>query len=116
MCTFKKYFEYTMRTCGCGIPYIILEGTEEDYKKIKSKAAKLSKYQFSWYIERITPHIEKMIEAKKGNIDIKYFKNFIQKDEVTEYIPHSGRAREHQVDEISGWFLSFFAYLNKVDK
>ena len=58
----------------------------------------------------------KKIAAKEGKIDIKYFKNFIQKDEVTEYIPHSGRVWEHQVDEISGWFLSFFAYLNKVDK
>ena len=105
-----------MRTAGCGIPYIILEGTAEDYKKIKSKAAELSKYQFSWYIDRITPHIEKMIEAKEGKIDTKYFKNFIQKDEVTEYIPHSGRPKKSSVDEISGWFLSFFAYYNKVDE
>lgn len=116
MCAFKKYFEYKMRTAGCGIPYIILEGTAEDYKKIKSKADKLSKYQFSWYIDRIIPHIEKMIKAKEGKIDINYFKNIIQKDEVTEYIPHSGRAKKHQVDEIYGWFLSFFAYLNKVDE
>ena len=116
MCAFKKYFEYKMRTAGCGIPYIILEGTVEDYKKIKSKAAELSKYQFSWYIDRITPHIEKMIEAKEGKIDTKYFKNFIQKDEVTEYIPHSGRPEKSSVDEISGWFLSFFAYYNKVDE
>ena len=33
ICAFKKYFEYTMRTYGYGIPYIILEGTAEDYKK-----------------------------------------------------------------------------------
>ena len=94
MCAFKKYFEYKYRTAGCGIPYIILEGTVEDYRKIKSKAAKLSKYQFNWYIDRIIPHIDKMIEAKEGKIDIKYFKNFIQKDEVTELIPHSGRPKK----------------------
>ena len=116
MCVFKKYFEYKRRTAGCGIPYITLEGTAEDYKKIKSKAAKLSKYQFSWYIDRITPHIEKMIEAKEGKIDTQYFKNFIQKDEVIEYTPHSGRPKKSQVDKISGWFLSFFAYYNKVDE
>ena len=116
MCAFKKYFEYKIRKAGCGIPYIILEGTTEDYKKIKSKAAQLSKYQFSWYIDRITPHIEEMIKAKEGKIDINYFKNIIQKDEVTEYIPHSGRPKESQVDEIYGWFLSFFAYLNKADE
>ena len=116
MCAFKKYFEYKMRKAGCGIPYIILEGTAEDYRKIKSKAAKLKKYQFNWYIDRITPHIEKMIEAKEGKINIKYFKNIIQKDEVTELIPHSGRPKQQSVDEIYGWFLSFFAYFNKADK
>ena len=44
-----------------------------------------------------------MIEAKEGKIDIKFFKNIIQKDEVTELIPHSGRPKKSQVDEISGW-------------
>ena len=57
-----------------------------------------------------------MIEAKEGKIDIKFFKNIIQKDEVTELIPHSGRPEKSSVDEISGWFLSFFAYYNKVDE
>ena len=45
-----------------------------------------------------------MIEAKEGKIDIKFFKNIIQKDEVTELIPHSRRAKKSQVDEISGFF------------
>ena len=37
MGAFKKYFSYVMQRCGCGIPYIILEGTADDYKKIISK-------------------------------------------------------------------------------
>ena len=73
MGAFKKYFEYSMSIRGCGIPYIILEGTAEDYEKIKSKAQFLSKYKFSWYIKRIIPHINKMIKAKKGNVDANYF-------------------------------------------
>ena len=36
MGAFKKYFEYHMDLCGCGIPYIILEGTADDYKEIIS--------------------------------------------------------------------------------
>jgi len=32
-----------MNICGCGIPYIILEGTVEDYKIIISKANELRK-------------------------------------------------------------------------
>ena len=68
MGAFKKYFEYHMDLCGCGIPYIILEGTADDYKEIISKAKQLSQYEFYWYIDRIIPHIEKMVEAKEGKI------------------------------------------------
>ena len=58
-----------------------------------------------------------MIEAKEGKIDINYFKNMIQKREVTEQKRGpSGRGRhEVKVDFISGWILNFFAYLKEVD-
>jgi len=80
MNAFKKYFEYEMLgMSGCGIPYIILEGTIQDYEKIISKTKFLEKYDFSWYTKRIIPHIEKMLDAKKGKIDIDFFKNIIQK-------------------------------------
>ena len=77
MGAFKKYFDYEMMCIGCGNPYIILEGTADDYKKILSKAQSLKKYKFEWYIDRIIPHISKMIDAKEGKIDVNYFKSMI---------------------------------------
>ena len=119
MGAFKKYFNYKMNLIICGIPYIILEGTIEDYQKIKEKAKKLSKYEFSWYIDRILPHIEKMIDAKKGNVDINYFKNIIQKNEVSETSinPCDIYGTEHyvKVDYITGWILDFFAYKKNLE-
>ena len=117
MGAFKKYFKYEMHLCGCGIPYIILEGTAEDYEKILEKAKKLEKYNFSWYIKRIIPHIQKMVEAKKGNIDTKYFKNFIQDDKITEYVSGLSGMGGHniQVTIIKGWILNFFAYYSEVE-
>jgi hypothetical protein len=58
-----------------------------------------------------------MLEAKKGKIDIDFFKNIIQKNEVTEWARGlSGVKRyQYQVDKISGWFLHFFAYDSKRD-
>ena len=113
MGAFKKYFDYTMFLCGCGIPYLILEGTAEDYQKIISKAKELSKYKFEWYINKIIPHIEKMVEAKQGKIDVDYFKNMIQSKEETEH--KSGLSGiggyDYKVDHLSGWFLNFFAYI-----
>ena len=113
MGAFKKYFDYTMFLCGCGIPYLILEGTAEDYQKIISKAKELSKYKFEWYINKIIPHIEKMVEAKQGKIDVNYFKNMIQSKEKTEHkrgLSGIG-GYDYKVDHLSGWFLNFFAYI-----
>ena len=116
MGAFKKYFDYEMMLCGCGIPYIILEGTADDYKKILEKAKSLKKYHFGWYIEKILPHIQKMIDAKEGKIDVDYFKNMIQKKEITEqrYGPSGMSKYDVKVDIISGWILNFFAYYKEV--
>ena len=104
-----------MFLCGCGIPYLILEGTAEDYQKIILKAKELSKYKFEWYINKIIPHIEKMVDAKQGKIDVDYFKDMIQSKEETEH--KSGLSGmggyDYKVDHLSGWFLNFFAYINE---
>ena len=115
MGAFKKYFDYDMEECGCGVPYIILEGTAQDYRDIITKAKELEKYDFKWYINRIIPHIEKMIEAKEGKIDVDYFKNMIQKKEVIEqeYRPSGKYPHDVKYDFLSGLFLSFFAYYKK---
>ena len=114
MGAFKKYFDYEMNLCGCGIPYIILEGTADDYKEIISKAKQLSKYDFDWFIKKIIPHIEKMVEAKEGKVDADYFKNIIHKREETQKVwGLSGIYKgEFKFDYISGWILNFFAYFN----
>ena len=111
MGAFKKYFHYRMGICVCGIPYIILEGIADDYQKIKEKAEKLSKYKFDWYINRIIPHIQKMIEAKMGKVDNDYFRNIIIRNEVKGTIKRGClRPKDAMVSEITGWILDFFAY------
>ena len=112
MGAFSKYFDYELFIDECGNPYIILEGTSEDYKKIIEKAKKLKIYEFEWYINRIIPDIEKMIEAKEVNIDVEFFKNFIQKKEIIEMAPApcGDYLVQNKVDYITGWILHFFAY------
>ena len=113
MAAFKKYFNYEMHLMNiCGMPYIILEGTLEDYEKILIKAKGLRKYKFEWYIDRIIPHIQKMIEAKKGKVDYGFFRNIIKNETGTKFkrtgcSPNSIKVK---VDYIEGWILDFFAY------
>ena len=83
-----------------------------------SKAKQLSKYVFDWYINRIIPHIEKMVAAKEGKIDVDYFKNMIQKrEEIEQEEGLSGLGpKDVKYDYISGWFLDFFAYFSSGEK
>ena len=114
MDTFKKYFDYRFNKISCGIPYIILEGTAEDYKKIILKSKNLSKYDFEWYIDRIIPIIQKMVEAKEGNIDINFFKNIILKEEVIERRYKHCNYLNYKINYINGWIVKFFGYI-KID-
>jgi len=123
MNAFKKYFKYKMNIGPsiCGIPYIILEGNAEDYKEILKKINFLKKYDFDWYVDRIIPHINKMIEAKERNINTNYFRSFIQDEKIAETIelgggclpPQFRKKKQIKVDYIKGWFLDFFAYFGK---
>ena len=53
-----------------------------------------------------------MVETKKGNFDINYFKNIVQDNIITELIGElSGRGRHYEKFPIlKGWILDFFAY------
>ena len=74
MGTFKQFFEFQLAIIGCGIPYLILEGTSDDYKKILAKCEALKKFKFEWYTNHTIPCIQKMLEAKEGKIDIDFLK------------------------------------------
>ena len=117
MDSFKKYFNYELGICICGIPYIILEGVVEDYKKIISKAKKLSKYNFGWYINQIIPIIQKMVEAKEGKVDIDFFKNIILKKEKIEssYNGCLPSKSKYKIEYIDGWITKFFGYYKDND-
>ena len=98
-----------MRRRICGFPYIIIEGTSSDYQKMIVKAKKLRKYKFGWYVDRIIPHLKKIVEAKEGNIDVDFFKKMIS---------NSGRIEPEEVcqspkDTIYGWILDFFGFIKK---
>ena len=115
MDSFKQYFDYSFNQINCGIPYIILEGEAEDYKKLILKAKNLVKYDFGWYIDRITPIIQKMVEAKEGNIDINFFKNIILKEEAIENRFKHCCNYKYKINYINGWIVKFFGYI-KIDK
>lgn len=93
-----------MRVAGCGIPHITIEGSIEDWEKIKAKLVNLNAYDFEWLTSTIIPIINKIIQTKKGNVEKKFWMNMIRiMDRRGVYDP-SG---------VDGWFTNFFPYDDK---
>ena len=61
MSSMKQYFNYKLYVIACGVSSITLEGTKEDWEKIKSKLEFLSKKEFAlgWWTKHMIPIIEK---------------------------------------------------------
>ena len=57
MDTMKNYFEYTVCTL-CGNPEIVLEGTVDDWKKLREKTLSLAQYDLDWWIEVLKPILD----------------------------------------------------------
>lgn len=93
----KNYFDYRVST-ACGIPYILLEGTTEDWQKIENQLNKIESYDLSWWINHVRPVIRQFIEASKGNVDIVFWNNILKIG--------GGSGGPY----INGWINNFFPY------
>jgi len=113
MSALKEYFKYHVIMYCCGIPYIQLDGTLEDWERVLDKTNKLRKYDLDWWIDELVPVLQQFIRAKKGDIDVEFWKNMIKEKQGRTYDPGF----------ISGWIVKFFPYdvsntrlnLNKID-
>ena len=112
MSAMKHYFKYEVAMGGCGISYINLEGTLEDWKKIKSKLEFLSNFGLKWWTKHLIQIIENIIKTKKfydknKKIDselVNFWKTMIRiKDKNDEYEP----------DIINGWIIKFIPDLSE---
>ena len=53
MSSMKHYFKFEVLGGGCGISYITLEGSLDDWKKIKSKLQYLSNFALKWWTKNL---------------------------------------------------------------
>ena len=67
MSAIKNYFVFELMSMECGISSITLEGSLEDWHKIKSKIEFLSKKEFelTWWTDHLLSIIDKIILTKK---------------------------------------------------
>ena len=113
MSTMKQYFKYEEDIFGCGISSITLEGSLEDWEKLKKKFEFLSKKEFglNWWMEHLIPIIDKIIETKKHYIQNKNINNKIRnfwKDMIRLKI-----GGIYKPSVIDGWIVKFIPNLTE---
>ena len=62
MDAFKEYFEYELHTL-CGIPEITLEGTVDDWKKLREKTLSLAKFDLKWWTDAVEPILDEFVSS-----------------------------------------------------
>ncbi len=98
MDTFKEYFEYICMTM-CGIPSVTLEGTVDDWVKLRDKTLSLSRFDFEWWTDSVKPILDEFVNASSGKVN----KGFWQ----SMYKRQGGSGGPY----ISGWIVTLFPYL-----
>lgn len=94
-----NYFEYVMTT-RCGIPTITIEGTPNDWLKIKDNLQKFKGYNIDHWIIALEPIIQEFVNASNDQINHEFWTNI--------YKRHGGSGGPY----ITGWIIKFFPYLN----
>ena len=113
MSAMKNYFKYEAIMMVCGISSINLEGTLEDWEKIKKKLEFFSKNEFglNWWTKHLIPIIDKIIETK-----ICYNKNKDIDENLRKFwkdIIRVKRGGVYQPDVIDGWIVKFLPNISE---
>ena len=98
MNTFKAYFTYSVKT-GCGIPEVTLEGTVDDWKKLRDKALALAQYDLEWWTKALKPVLDQFVSAAEGHVDRDFW------SKIYKYRGGSGGPF------ITGWIATLFPYI-----
>lgn len=107
----QKYFTYNIITLTCGIPYITLKGTPEDWQKMVEKVQKLEKYGLGWWTDKLVPVLKEFVKTAKGKPDHQFWRcivAYIAPDKV-----RGGGCSTDLPTKFDGWFLNFFPYDDK---
>lgn len=97
---FSQAFEY-FGDSGCGIPYITLRGTREDWEAINNRLDKIDELGLTLWAQELRSVVDQFIQVYDGNIDLDFWQDI--------YKDHD----EYGGSYVSGWFIKLFPYLER---
>ena len=101
MSAVKDYFVFTAAMIGCGIPYVVLEGTPDDWQRVYDKAMLLRDYDLEWWIDELEPVLRQIVASSKGETNKRFWRNMFR--------IHTKKAYGSP-ECLDGWMAKFFPY------
>lgn len=95
---FQPYFEYRL-VCICGIPEITLEGTTQDWQRLREKVDRLQPYDLDWWLPNVRQIADQFVRASEGDVDVKFWRDIYKREQA------------YGADKINGWLVQLVPYL-----
>lgn len=94
----RDYFSYAVRSI-CGIPTITLEGTPDDWKKLRARVERLPSYGMADWASHLLPLTNAFVATASGDVDLVFWQSICK------------LRRAYGGDIINGWIILLFPFL-----
>jgi Domain of unknown function (DUF4419) len=98
MDTFSSYFTYFVY-CVCGIPKITIQGSPDDWRRIRARVEVLGTYDLEWWVSRLRPILDEFVLAASGKPTPDFWRAI--------YKPE----KSYATTLTTGWITDLFPYL-----
>jgi len=72
MDTYQRYLQYEICSV-CGIPEVTLQGTVEDWQRIRDRIEVLATYDLDWWTSRLAPILGEFVATANGEPDLEFW-------------------------------------------
>ncbi len=100
---YSSYFKYVFM-CVCGIPRVMLEGTLEDWRRIRDRVEVLATFDLEWWVARLRPILDELVTTADGHPTPEFWQAI--------YKPKKAYASTLA----TGWITDLFPYLGDTDR
>ena len=98
--TAKRYVKYIPQKMICGIPTITLEGTSDDWIKLRTLIERFQDYDLDWWLNHLRPILDEFVDASRGSVNREHWQK------LYSAVP-SGCGVD---DWVTGWIGKLFPY------
>jgi hypothetical protein len=97
---FERYFHY-VAVGICGIPEITLEGTVEDWTRLRERVEVLKRFDMEWWLDHLRGICDEFVRAARGQIHLEHWQGICK------------LRKAYGGDIINGWIAKLFPYLRE---